>query len=246
VLLAGLDLAWQPSRNGSGLAVGRLGSGRLEITSLHSGLVGLDAVLAQLPVDGGLRGVAIDAPLLINNKSGQRECERSLNRVYRPFWAGCHPANLSRYPDAPSVAVSRALREQGFELLGPPDAGRWQVECYPHPALVELFDLPRRLAYKKGSAAQRREGQVRLAALLHGLGRHPTLSLHIPPVEHHYLDTFRIRRLRGRSLKDNEDALDAIICLYIAGLYQLGAPMRVFGDVGDGFIVVPDRSRAAP
>jgi predicted RNase H-like nuclease len=61
-----------------------------------------------------------------------------------------------------------------------------------HPALIEIFDLPHRLLYKKGEA-----------------------------------------------LKANEDALDSLICLYVCGLYAIGASMRIFGDTVDGYVVVP-------
>ncbi len=42
-----------------------------------------------------------------------------------------------------------------------------------------------------------------------------------------------------RELKDNEDGLDAVFCLYIAGLFAVGAPIRCFGDRDAGYIVVP-------
>ena len=35
-----------------------------------------------------------------------------------------------------------------------------------------------------------------------------------------YLDEYAIGRKRGAALKKNEDALDAIICTYIGGLYR--------------------------
>jgi len=36
--------------------------------------------------------------------------------------------------------------------------------------------------------------------------------------------------------------LDAVVCLYIAALYQFGYPQNVFGDIRDGYVVVPDYS----
>ena len=54
-----------------------------------------------------------------------------------------------------------------------------------------------------------------------------------------YLDSKHIRELQGARLKSNEDALDAIVCLFIAGLYAIGQPMTIFGDFESGYIVVP-------
>lgn len=49
-----------------------------------------------------------------------------------------------------------------------------------------------------------------------------------------------IASLRGHQLKHNEDVLDALVCLYIAGLYQSGHPQKIFGDAAEGYVVVPD------
>ena len=37
----------------------------------------------------------------------------------------------------------------------------------------------------------------------------------------------------------NEDYLDSLICLYIAGLYAVGHPGELFGDTVSGYIWVP-------
>ncbi|CAI4164027.1 hypothetical protein ALT1644_30015 [Alteromonas macleodii] len=44
-----------------------------------------------------------------------------------------------------------------------------------------------------------------------------------------YLATYN-ESLKVISLKSNEDALDAIVCLYIAGLYSIKANGTVYGD----------------
>jgi len=60
----------------------------------------------------------------------------------------------------------------------------WQIECYPHAALLELFQLPYRLAYKKGAVAARVSGQQQLAQLLLSLQqRQPSgLQLEFAPI----------------------------------------------------------------
>ncbi len=53
-----------------------------------------DDVLDQLePFTRGPCVVAFDAPLIVTNPSGNRPCEAALNRDFRRFEAGTHPAN---------------------------------------------------------------------------------------------------------------------------------------------------------
>ena len=128
---------------------------------------------------------------------------------------------------------------QGYAHLGTPEESRWQVECYPHPAIIEIFGLEERHLYKKGNAAAKREGQIKLAGLIRRLADSPVLSLSIDPCFDGYLDEFSIVNKRGAALKKNEDALDAIICTYIAGLYARNSASRIFGSADEGYIYVP-------
>ena len=236
--LAGVDLAWKPERNGTAIAVGLLDGASVHVEQIHCAVLGLSRI-AQTILSAEPAGVAVDAPLIIENESGRRPCERALSRVYASKYAGCHTSNQTLYPDAAAVALSRQLSRDGYRHLGRPSTERYQIEIYPHPALIEMFNLPQRLMYKKGSVNDKRNGQIVLASLLRKLEGSPILSLQIPERFDEYLDPRAIAALRGDALKANEDAMDALICLYICGLYALGTPMRVFGDVVDGYVVVP-------
>jgi predicted RNase H-like nuclease len=105
--------------------------------------------------------------------------------------------------------------------------------------LIEIFDLPHRLLYKKGNVDSKRGGQVVLASLLRSLEQSNVLALKIPDSFAAYLNPQVIMQLRGSALKANEDALDSLICLYVCGLYATGASMQIFGDTVDGYVVVP-------
>lgn len=235
----GIDLAWQSAKNTSAAAIGYLGDGRLSIHELKEDLDSIEAILGFFDAYPDVRGIAIDAPLIINNAVGQRSCERQLSRAYGARKASCHPSNLGLYPEPPSVELANALATRGFAHLGRPEQSHWQIECYPHPAIMEIFGLKERHQYKKGNAAQKREGQISLAKLLQRLAKSPVLKLHVDERLSGYLSATEILSKRGRALKKNEDALDAIVCAYIAGLYALGAPGAVFGDVAEGYIYVP-------
>ncbi|MEH6550649.1 MAG: DUF429 domain-containing protein [Pseudomonadales bacterium] len=238
ILLMGIDLAWLSDKNGSGIAVGVLDGNQLELKQLYSGVIGLDRVIAIIDSQQGLSGLAIDAPLIITNQSGTRPCEKALSSVYSPKWAGCHPSNLDRYPNAASVQLAQHLQSNGFDHLGKPQ-GKWQLECYPHPAIINLFGLDKRLAYKKGSVADKKHGQQQLANYLRTLRNSSNLVLTINPDCESYFDPERIESLSGQGVKDNEDGLDAALCLYIAALYATGSSMECYGDLDEGYIVVP-------
>ena len=241
VTLAGIDLAWISEQNGSGIAIGTIEANILTVNSIDTHVVGLDNVIRIARSAQHLSGVAIDAPLIIKNSKGSRPCESALSSKYSPKWAGCHPSNLTRYPNPSSVRLAKFLSAQGFRHMGKPTDGPWQIECYPHPALIEIFGLERRLDYKKKAVESRRQGQIRLADLLLGLTANKHLSLQVHGTLLKFFDQKHIASLRGTSLKSNEDALDAVICLYLAGLYALNSPMQYFGDTKSGYIVVPDK-----
>lgn len=240
-VLAGVDLAWVSANNPTAVAVGTLRGRTLTLDAVMQNLYGTESILEQLAGVDSLHGVTIDGPTIIRNINGRRVCENELSRVYGGRKAGCHTSNLSRYPCADSVKLGDALAVRGFAHLGSHDQP-WQSECYPHPALIEIFELRERHLYKKGGVEQRRQGQTALAKMLMRLKGSPILRLQVPHEFNFLFESAAITALRGKALKHNEDALDAVICLYIAGLYQLGYAARVFGDTASGYIYVPQLS----
>lgn len=96
-----------------------------------------------------------------------------------------------------------------------------------------------RLKYKKGKVADKKRGQIELAGLLKGLAQSEVLKLIIPDALSYFLDDDHINSLSGRGLKDNEDALDALVCVYIAGLFELKLAGTLYGDTDNGYIWVP-------
>ncbi|MUV13351.1 DUF429 domain-containing protein [Noviluteimonas gilva] len=237
-IIAGVDLAWMGARNPTAIAVGKIECGVIELSSVFVGLYGTQSVIEALDGIVDLQGVAIDGPLIIRNQIGQRECEREVGVFYGSRKASCHTSNLRRFPDAAGVKLSSHLVSAGFRHLAPTNH-KWQLECYPHPALIEIFGLSERLAYKKGTILQKRHGQIELSKLIMALEESATLPLRVPGAFHMYIDADRISALRGDQLKHNEDVLDAIVCMYIGALYQSGQEQSIFGTPVDGYIYVP-------
>lgn len=236
MILAGVDLAWQSNKNTSALAFGKLTGNMLVVEKILPAVAGIDNVLDNLLSCEQLAGVAIDASLIIKNSSGQRSCERQIGQVYGGRGASCHATNTSIYPDSLSVYLSNQLTIHGFSHLF---GKRWQIECYPHPALIEIFALPQRLRYKKGRVNDKRLGQKQLAILLHQLSKSNLLQFDFSKIDQAPLSASFIGGLRGKQLKINEDVLDALVCLYIAGLYASGHEGQIFGDTETGYVWTP-------
>lgn len=190
----------------------------------------------QRETGNGNSVVAVDAPLVIRNRTGMRPAERELNRDFRRFHAGCHPVNLSRPFAAHVLSFSRRLAALGFVHGAEMNArrhGRFQVEVHPHAASVNLFDLDRIVKYKRGLRNQRARELGRLRRLM--LGQvplcEPAFSPRLPPVP-----------AQG-TLKPVEDQIDAVLCAYIAAHWWFWGRERnrVYGTSDEGYVIVPCR-----
>lgn len=170
----------------SGFALGSLRNNNLHVFHLVSEVLTNDELINALNANQ-VTGIAIDAPLIINNQSGKRECERQVGQIYGARGASCHTANLTLFPTATSVMLSEQLQEQNYQHI---TGQQWQIECYPHPAIIELFNLEYRLAYKKGLIAARKAGQKALASHLSQLSK-------ILPFNLHFSDLLEQLRISG-------------------------------------------------
>jgi len=235
----GLDLAWS-DRNPSGLAaIDEAGT----ILDLRADLRSDADVLAWIRAWLGTRGViGIDMPTVVRNPGGARRAENELRAVFGRFGAGPHPANLARFPDGGRAArfIAELAGDGVVETtqIAPRDPRLIAVEVFPHPAHVRLFDLPGIFKYKKKARPWPdvlREWERYRAALA-------TLAQADPPL---VLDERIPERVGMRGYKRWDDTLDALSCAYIAAfLWRWGSAAphaRVFGDLAEGYIVVPDR-----
>ncbi len=253
-IFVGLDLAWSSRHNTAG-AVARwdAATGRARLTAWREELGSNDEIVEwvrSVAPRPGPAFVAIDAPLVVPNVSGARQGDRLISRTFRAYQAGTHPANrtnLGRYGQPPGdirgeTLTARFVTEAGFEHdpYVEPEATRRQIyECYPHPAMVVLFNLTTTLKYKrklKSLGNDRYEAYETLQGHLANLARADP-GLDVPP-EVLSRDT---RKLRGKALKHYEDLLDALMCAYIALYYWRWGQERVhvFGDLATGYIVAP-------
>jgi predicted RNase H-like nuclease len=204
----------------------------------------IDYITSMSP-DGAC--LAIDAPLIVRNQEGARPVDREVTRRFGRYGAGAHPCNLKKFPSGVrGERLVEKLAPYGFKhepFIGIRERRRLMkrvFEVYPHPAHVVLFNLRKRLLYKKGDIETRRNGLVFLQKML--LERLPGLR---PPLraDKKLKDLLQrdLSSTKGRALKAYEDTLDSLFCAYIAFYHWYWGEEKseVLGDMETGYIVIP-------
>lgn len=230
-LNVGIDLAW--STGTTGLAAvddtGRL----LVSTSVQDDneIAGWIDQLRRPP-----QVVAVDAPLVVPNDTGQRPAERLIARHFGRYGASAHSANRHLLGDEPrAMRLARRFGWTVDPLTRPSDDRPVCIEVYPHPAIISLFGLSYRLAYKKGRVDAR---LPEFMALLSHLESITELQL---------VDNPRWRQIRAAAaarqpgvLGRYEDEIDAIVCAHLAWLWaQHPETLHVYGSLDEGYIIAP-------
>ena len=238
----GIDLAWG-ERKPTGLAVLNQDGGLVHVSTVQTD----DEIMAALgPYVGGGEDclVAIDAPLIVRNPTGNRPAEAALNRDFARFDAGAHPANTGKpeFSRTPRGATLSGLL--GLDLNPRSGRARRAIEVYPHPATVALFRLGRTLKYKNKPGRDRSTLQAELQllmSLIEGLAEaEPAMLVDRPGSGWPELVKAVAGAERKSQLRVVEDQVDAVVCAYIA-LFATRAPERTttYGDFEDGYIVTP-------
>ncbi|MDP9459809.1 MAG: DUF429 domain-containing protein [Actinomycetota bacterium] len=199
--------------------------------------------------------VAVDAPLIVTNPSGQRLCEKQVGQRYGRWQVSANSTNLNS-PGQAGVRLLQQLEEAGFHYndgwTGPPVAGHHIFECYPYTTLVGVDELgydverPRYKARKPRTLSTAAWRPVRAAAcdeLLRRLSRlseaDPALRLDSHPVTAPLLAEPSPTSDDGL-YKHREDLIDAVLCAWTASLWHRHglARCQVLGD--------PSRDGRAP
>ena len=234
----GVDLAWGTKRP-TGLAVlddaGRL----VHVSSVHTDE---EIETALAPYVEGDCLVAIDAPLIVRNETGNRPAEAALNKDFAKFDAGAHPANTGK-PEFSGTPRGAALcHALGLDMNPRSGRARRAIEVYPHPATVALFGLGRTLKYKHKTG---RDLDLLRAELLALMGFIEGLADADPALDLGEDSWPELRRqvetaTRKSELRVAEDQVDAVVCAYVA-LFTARRPeaTTTYGDLETGYIVTP-------
>ncbi|TDK96482.1 DUF429 domain-containing protein [Mycobacterium paragordonae] len=239
MFFVGMDLTWGENRP-TGIAVLDADGGLKFVgAALHDGEI-IDAVA---PYVQGECLVALDAPLIVANPTGQRAAERALNADFSRFDAGAHSANTGIPVFSSGVRGGRIANALGLDMHPSSTAARRALEIYPHPATIALFRLGRTLKYKhkpKRSFGLLQSELVRLIRLIEDLAE-ADVSMRVAENP----DWVRLRRTveiatTKAELPRAEDPVDAVLCAYVAR-YAAERPddVTIYGDVETGYIVTP-------
>ncbi|MTJ53520.1 DUF429 domain-containing protein [Anabaena sp. UHCC 0253] len=236
----GIDLGWKSQP--SGLCCLELRDGKLQLLDLDR----QDSIADILTwIDKSVKLdesaiVAVDAPTLIPNATGSRLPDKLSHKYFGKYHAGCYPANQNLAFAERTINFGLELESRGFAhapTIEPQKLGRYQIEVFPHPAIVNLFNLQRILKYKKGRLSDRQLELIKLYNYI--LEVLPSISPHL------HLSAFICGQFphTGAKLKETEDKLDSLICAYVAAYWWYWGTQRnlVLGDDTTGYIVIPQR-----
>ncbi len=243
----GIDLGWKSQP--SGLCYLELIDGKLQLQDLGR----LDAIADILAwVDNCVKPdesaiIAVDAPTLIPNTTGSRLPDKLTHKHFGKYHAGCYPANLGLPFAQRTVNFGLELESRGYLHAPTMEAqkpGRYQIEVFPHPAIVQLFGLQKILKYKKGRIGDRHLELTKLFNYI--IDILPTLEPNLKLDKSSDFLNFKFLNstCTGKILKATEDKLDSLICAYVAAYWWYWGEQRnlVLGDVSTGYIVIPAQS----
>ena len=227
----GIDLAWKKTNESGVVMLDPAGN-----VTCAGWTVGVDSTVAWLdkhaPVDALL---FVDAPLVVNNKTGQRLCEKQVSQRYMyPWGVGAYSTNCGS-PRRAGVELLSRLEGRGWTYHdgsgGPPTGpGRFVSECYPHTTIVgadELGYAEKHPVYKnkpRGMSTKifvplrncecdeliRRVDRLRDADPPMDLSTHPeTRRLVAEPSP-----------VKRKDYKHREDLLDAALCAWTAAFWS--------------------------
>ncbi len=237
-MFTGFDSAWGAENSGAICDLVLQEDGSLQLDGVPVA-ANWDQALDRAKQDKGmdLHIWAVDQPLCVQNETGCRPVERGLARALMAgFGCGAFPANLGNPCWAPGARIWDflwMLKKNGYvhNPMTIPSAkkGRYYFECYPHPALLGLFDLHRIIKYK---VRHKRPDEWRRL-----IGHLRSLATGELPIRN--ICNFVIEGL-GHN-KQNEDKVDAIISGYTAAYWWKFGILRstLIGDLSTGYIVTP-------
>jgi predicted RNase H-like nuclease len=236
----GIDLGWKSQP--SGLCCLELIAGKLQILDLDRQEFIADILtwIEQRVQPDEPAIIGVDAPTLIPNATGSRLPDKLTHKYFGKYHAGCYPANQNLPFAERTINFGLELEHRGFAHapdIDPQKLGRYQIEVFPHPAIVNLFNLERILKYKKGRLSERRLELIKLYNFIVEIL--PTLE---PPLCLYGSLSSEIPST-GAALKATEDKLDSIICAYVAAHWWYWSEQRnlVLGDRTTGYIVIPEK-----
>ncbi len=240
-----MDLAWSNNQK-TGIAVAEGGEEGAEIKEVL--LLKSDEEIRDFIKDrteGKPVFISIDAPLIVPNEKGRRIAEDLIQKIFQSYKAVAYPANRSKLLRFYGVIRGEKLSAllEDLDIKQDPFIKRFErarkfFEVYPHPAIVSIFNLKEIIKYKYRPGRSQefiKKELKRYMKLLKSLERAKP-PFKVPPC----ITQKDLGSLKGKSLKEFEDLLDAVMCSYIAFFcWSNPERCRVLGDLKEGYILTP-------
>jgi len=202
----GIDLAWSENHS-SGVAL--IKDDEVLFCDTMDSIEDISYFINQYPK----AKVGVDAPLLIENQTGNREIEKLFLKDYSKYKLGVYPVNRNLMQNSLGEIRSEVLAQKISQKLGIN-----LFEVYPHATILECFHgsvLP----YKRKKGRDTNFIRVQLNILQEYLKTHLKGDF-----------STDITKLKGKALKNHEDKLDAIVCAYTLYFCQTNN-YKKYGDI---------------
>lgn len=242
----GLDLAWAYKSRGTVNESGIVMLDPVGNVTKAGWTVGIDDIFTWLENHAPLDVLLfVDAPLVVNNRTGQRHCEKQIGQRYGRWKVSANSTNLQSAHLA-GVKLLERLSECGWMYHGgyggtPDGPGKFVSECYPYNTIVGAHELgyekerprykrkPRRMSEAEFRPLRNAECDM-LIRLVNSLqDKDPPMNLLTHP------DTRRLVEEPSpnerKDYKHREDLLEAALCAWTAALWNRWgeAPCQVLG-----------------
>jgi predicted RNase H-like nuclease len=231
----GVDLAWredEPTRRANESGVAALDPSGVVLDAGWTTGLAETATWVRSAAGAGPAVLFVDAPLLVDNATGQRLCERQVGQRYGRWKVSANSTNTgSRW--LAGVALRTVLEAAGWQYSdgrsGPLTGCCSMSECYPYTTLVGAAEFGydrERPRYKRKprtvpTARWRTERATCCDTLIQRLA---SLRAADPPLQ---VDSHPVTRqlitdrspLDDVAYKHREDLIDALICAWTAALW---------------------------
>ena len=194
----GIDLAWG-GKNASGFAVLDEQAKLLE----HALLFCLNDIVHEVQkyINEYNVFIGVDAPLLVENESGNRAIEKAFLRDFSKYKIGMLPVNRKIMCKYSAIPRGEALRKKLEPFIDEDNL----YEVYPHSTLAVLFNNNTILPYKRKTGRS-------LEMVKEALQRYQGFLKKV--ITRDELFECNLVEMKGKPLKNYEDRLDAITCAY--------------------------------
>lgn len=175
--------------------------------------------------------VAVDAPLKVPNETGNRSIEKEFIKDFSPYKISMLPVNRNLLEKQFGFLKGELLREKlekvGFFFGLQNDYNI--IEVYPHSTIAVCFNNYKILPYK------RKKGRF-VADIKRALEIYQN---YLKTIYDDSILDISLEELKGKSLKEYEDKLDAIVCSFTLQYFFEGKKCKKYSYENQEYFITP-------